>query len=62
MLGDAYVEPDKRDDRPVALPFRPDPRTIWAYESQPDVMRVRNQDGTEVDIPCSLFQRVYSRC
>jgi hypothetical protein len=62
MICDAPGERNERDERPVAFPFRPDPRTIWAYEVRPDRMRVRDQDGKEVELPRALFEKIYTRC
>jgi hypothetical protein len=59
---DARVKRNEHDDRPVALPFRMDPRTIWAYEARGGLMRVWNQDRTEFEIPRGLFEKIYSRC
>jgi hypothetical protein len=57
----ADVERDERDDRVVASLFRSDPRTVWASEARPRVMRVRNLAGAEVEIPLVVFERIYKR-
>ena len=59
---DADVKRNESDERLVAFPYRPDPRTIWAYKAQRDKMRVRNQDGTEMEIPRGLFEKIYKSC
>ena len=60
MPRDANVQQDDRRE-PVALPFRPDGGTVWAYPARPGVMRVRNRAGEAFEIPRPLFEKIYKR-